>query len=151
MNTNPRLIQARRQLIIARRLVPKGSIPPTAFDTLDSGLSPEEQEKREAERRVKRFQLLTKTTDPGVGRAYLALAEDGDDVHALDLGSGEVVDGHGGGWKKKIRAGKAGREGRALEQYYEDEEWEGEVGRAQRLKDGARWTVVGRGVVGSKA
>lgn len=98
---------------------------------------------------MKRFQLLTKTTDVGVGRAYLALAEGEDDRHVLESGSGEMLEKEGGGSGKKVRK-QEGKEGRALEAYFEDEEWEGEVGRAERVKEGNRWVVVGRGV-GMKA
>lgn len=83
----------------------------------------------------------------GVGRAYLALADDGEGEHVLESGSGEVF-GVGGSSKKRAVVGK---EGRALENYFEDEEWEGEVGRAERVKEGNRWVVVGRGVGGSRS
>lgn len=91
---------------------------------------------------------MTKTTDQGVGRAYLALAGD-EERHVLESGSGEVLEGG----KKKVKSsgGKDGKEGRALEAYFEDEEWEGEAGAPHRVKEGGRWVVVGRGAGGVKA
>lgn len=90
---------------------------------------------------MKRFQLITKTVDPGVGRAYLALEGEGDaERHPLEYGSGEGMDVQGQSAKKSRPKGK---EDRALGAFYEDEAWEMEVGGPERIKVDGRWTVVG--------
>ena len=109
----------------------------------DSGLDvpEEEEEKRERERAVKRFQLLTKTVDPGVGKAYIGLSEMDEDS-PFELGSGEAMDDPPaevgarpdvrGKTGKKILREPGNREDRALEAFYEDEAWEEEIGEPER-------------------
>lgn len=106
---------------------------------------------------MKRFQLISKNTDDAVGRTYLALAKDPEGPpegrHPLELGSGESMGtgaGNGGGEtpgkKKMYRKGNGeGDEERALEAFFDDEEWEREVGAPERVKVDGRWTVVGSG------
>lgn len=98
---------------------------------------------------MKRFQLITKTVDPGVGRAYLALEGEGDaERHPLEDGSGEAMDALGQSGKKNRPKAK---EDRALGAFYEDEAWEREVGGPERIKLDGRWTVVGSSLSDLKA
>jgi hypothetical protein len=106
---------------------------------------------------LKRFQLISKNTDDAVGRTYLALTKDPEGPpegrHPLEMGSGESIrtgavngDGETGGKKKMYRKGNGeGGEERALEAFFDDEEWEREVGGPERVKVDGRWTVVGSG------
>lgn len=163
----------------------------------------EERRKRAEERAIKRFQLVTKTVDPGVGRAYLALVREGSGLavsgrdgggggegeeegrHPLELGSGEMisddktsfwgtgpiasaggkaVNGHmvgGGGIPSKNEKGQdqekakgeratrtLSKEDRALESFFEDDEWErasGLTGPGKR-REGRRVIVQGWGI-----
>ncbi|KAK4689318.1 hypothetical protein P7C73_g778, partial [Tremellales sp. Uapishka_1] len=115
LHSHPHLIQTRKTLIVSSR-----SIPKTAA-TRDA---------EKAEKLLKRFQLLTKTVDPTIGKVYLGLESEGSsDFH------GEGMEG-----KKKVPLNE---EERALERWFEDDEWERgmEVGKGKR-KEG-RWNVVG--------
>lgn len=142
------------------------SLPPSVEDEpAPSQASSEEEERervrRERERAVKRFQLLTKSIDPRVGDAYISLSEldevDSnviDDLAALEIdqwaemqqGKGSQPDG--AGEKKRQSKGKkavpapSNREERALEAFYEDEDWERETGGPSRSRNGG-WKVVG--------
>lgn len=97
---------------------------------------------------MKRFQLLTKTPDPGIGRAYLGLSELDESLDILDEGSGEALPDDEGKGGKVVRGGKkavreeGNREERALERFFGDEEWEGEVGAPERRREG-KWKMVG--------
>lgn len=60
-------------------------------------------------------------------------------AHPLEHGSGEKMDGSGSAKK----AGNMSIEDRAVEQWFEDDEWEGESSyRLPKKKDG-KWTSVG--------
>lgn len=97
----------------------------------------DEEKKRAAERQLKRFQLITKTTDPGVGKVYLSLTQlEGPDAVEIDA-SGEGMDG-----KKKVpAAGTRTVEERAMERFWDDLDWEREAVGPSRVKEG-RWKVV---------
>ena len=107
--------------------------------------------KRDRERAVKRFQIMTKSVDPGVGRAYLSLSEleeldDGalDDLAALEIDT-EANDGKvGGGKSKRLLPEASNREQRALDAYYDDESW-GSSLRAPKSKSTKKggWKSVG--------
>ncbi len=94
---------------------------------------------------MKRFQLLTKTVDPGVGAAYLSLSELEENKDLLD-GGGEAIEGG----KKVVRV-EGNRTERALEAFFEDEGWEREVGGPVRgVGSGSgggvgKWKSVGSG------
>jgi hypothetical protein len=103
-------------------------------------LDPEEAKRRQEERAVKRFQLVTKTVDPGVGKAYLSIQGE-EQPHPLELGSGEKM-GEKNGQVKKVK-GDLSHEDRAVEQWFEDDEWEqNRINGLAKKKDG-RWTTVG--------
>jgi hypothetical protein len=136
LSSNPRILQTRKSIIISQRQIPKSQL-----STLDSApsIDPEEAKRRQEERAVKRFQLVTKTIDPGVGKAYLSLQGGSSDAHPLEMGSGEAMTGDGGSKKQ----GNLSKEDRAVEQWFEDDEWEGETeNRLPKKKDG-KWTSVG--------
>lgn len=119
---------------------------------------------RAAERRIKRFQLITKTPDPAIGRVYLSLAEldaevgreDGSGGGDVLFDSADLADGgnltmmntrkkgrpYGGGDREDSGIGNEknekytikqpkeplSKEERALEAFFEDEEWESTCG-----------------------
>jgi hypothetical protein len=123
-------LQTRKTIIISSRQLPK------SLDKV-SETTPEEDKRRAEERAVKRFQLVTKTVDPGVGKAYLSIQ--GEAPHPLELGSGEVLEKNGGG-KKQANLSK---EDRAMEQWFEDDEWEGDSSNRLPKKKAGKWTSVG--------
>ncbi|KAK6909024.1 hypothetical protein I203_103034 [Kwoniella mangroviensis CBS 8507] len=124
LSTHPRILHTRKTLIISRRQIPSSKIP--SQPATSSSPFQEENEEREKSKQFKRFQLLTKNTDLGIANTYLNLSELeeslGDDP--LESGSGETINGH----KKKQFANKENREQRALESFFEDDEWEKEHG-----------------------
>lgn len=115
LSTNPRILQTRRELVVSRRYICAQSASGTQSGASELELSggglageaanvgvevmskadAEEKERRQAERTLKRFQLLTKTEDPAVGRVYLALAQEG--LLSGTAGSGEREMGNGEG------------------------------------------------------
>lgn len=129
MSTTPHLLRTRKTLVISRRRVSdKAHLHPSESQPEDE----ETCQKRQREREVKRFQLVTKTVDPGVGRAYLSLE---DEVDALDSQyQGETKEGG-----KKISAPRA--EERAVGRYWEDEDWERVAAEPTRSSKG-KWRVV---------
>ncbi|RXK38864.1 hypothetical protein M231_03813 [Tremella mesenterica] len=86
LSTHPHLLRTRKQLIISRRLVPILSKNHSKFR---SSAELAEETKRQKDKEMKRFQLITKELDPAVGKAYLSLAE-GDEVDALEGWDGQV-------------------------------------------------------------
>ncbi|ORX38037.1 hypothetical protein BD324DRAFT_624277 [Kockovaella imperatae] len=147
LSSQPHLLRTRQTLIISRRQIPKSKLAnggdPLVFD---SGLGVAEQtedDKRERERAVKRFQLLTKTIDPGVGQAYMGLSELEEEDGLLDE-SFEGENDAGGSGKKALRE-PANREDRALEAFYGDEQWEHEAGKPTRGQGVGRWKTIGNG------
>jgi hypothetical protein len=131
LSTNPRILQTRKTIIISQRKLPISQLNQITETT------PEEDKRRAEERAVKRFQLVTKTVDPGVGKAYLSIQ--GDAPHPLENGSGEVLDKEGGVKKR----GNLSKEDRAMEQWFEDDEWEGENSNRLPKKKEGKWTSVG--------
>jgi hypothetical protein len=131
LSTNPRILQTRKTIIISQRKLPTSQLNQITETT------PEEDKRRAEERAVKRFQLVTKTVDPGVGKAYLSIQ--GDAPHPLESGSGEVLDKEGGVKKQ----GNLSKEDRAMEQWFEDDEWEGENSNRLPKKKEGKWTSVG--------
>ncbi len=111
--------------------------------------------RREREKAVKRFQILTKSVDPRVGDIYLSLSEmeessldylssvEVDQAIEREIQSGRNLSDNkdsvaaGGGGKGKIALpDSSNRTERALEAFYEDEEWEKEVGGPRVSKVG---------------
>ncbi|WVQ96388.1 hypothetical protein IAU59_003493 [Kwoniella sp. CBS 9459] len=184
LSTNPRLLHTRKSIIISRRHVhvqaKPGCQPQSANDDLPAQLSGEDMvvdEARGKEKSLKRFQLITKSTDRGVGETYLSLAELEEDLGSIAIG----IEGKEGGEKKlehsktketdaaslekenekigpngKLQSrggaiqgqGQDERETRALEAFFDDEQWENAVGasvlESYRSRQG-RWNVVGVG------
>lgn len=141
LSSNPRILQTRKSILITRRRVPKSQLA-TLQAIPDDTVDPEEAKRRQEKRAVKRFQLVTKTVDPGVGKAYLSLqaqGSHGEDPHPLEYGSGEALSAEGGGKKK----GNLSKEDRAVEQWFEDDEWEGESSNRLPKKKEGKWTSVG--------
>ena len=151
LSAHPHLLHTRRTLLISRRLVPKSSLPSTLlFSAPDLEPNPEEAARREKERQVKRFQLMTKTVDPGVGAAYLGLSELEENRDVLDDGSGEGLEVKGGTARgKKVWREEGNRTERALEAFFEDDGWEREVGGPARAGSSGglgKWKFAGSGV-----
>lgn len=144
ISSNPRILQTRKTIIISRRRVPRSQLDSlSSAQVLETPIDSEEAKRRQEERAVKRFQLVTKTVDPGVGKVYLSLQPPGEQnhhPHPLELGSGEKMDG-----KKKAQA--MSQEDRAVEQWFEDDEWELQQGhkgvKGLAKKKEGKWTSVG--------
>ncbi|KAK8849404.1 hypothetical protein IAR55_004736 [Kwoniella newhampshirensis] len=166
LSTHPRLLQTRKTLIISRRSVLRSSLGSHAQSIPPEAAMGEVDPERERMKQVKRFQLLTKSTDPSIGTTYLNLEEmrEGQDLFAegsgealpsvseygdkrSEDGNGERTGGGGGGkGKKLVLAEENNRQDRALDRFWRDEEWEEQVGGPEiaRRKNG-KWKVVGNG------
>ena len=131
LSSNQRILQTRKTIIISQRKLPISQLNQVTETT------PEEDKRRAEERAVKRFQLVTKTVDPGVGKAYLSIQ--GDAPHPLETGSGEILDKEG----EVKKRGNLSKEDRAMEQWFEDDEWEGENSNRLPKKKEGKWTSVG--------
>lgn len=144
LSSNPRILQTRKTIVISRRRVPRSHLSQVGdIDmTPDTPLDPEEAKRRAEERAVKRFQLVTKTVDPGVGKAYLAIQGE-EAPHPLELGSGEVLDEASGLGKKGAMKGDLSQEDRAVEQWFEDDDWEQQRINGIEKKREGKWTRVG--------
>ena len=175
-------------MIISRRLVHRSKLPnPTLFesdsplDDLDNlkdslPVDEEAERKREMDRAIKRFQLMTKEVDKGVAGAYLGLSEleeedalfegveeydepprpldlaqktketartdeevQEGDSQVAEVGKTDRVRG------KKVMRDPANREDRALEAFFDDEDWQADVGEPERGKGMGKWKTVGNG------
>ncbi|WVQ79477.1 hypothetical protein IAT38_001576 [Cryptococcus sp. DSM 104549] len=149
LSTHPRILQTRKSLIISRRRLPASSLPRPLPSAAAS--APEEADRdpeRERAKQLKRFQLLTKSTDSSVAKTYLSLEELREaGLSPSEEGTGEALDpvgGEGGGGKKAVPE-EGNREERALDRFWRDEEWEEGAGGPERRRVG-RWKVVGGGV-----
>lgn len=178
LSTQPHLLRTRRTILISQRLVPKSQVPSTEVfsfegDVQGEPLDKEEERKRERERALKRFQLLTKNGDKSVGEAYIALSEldEGRDdlLEALEeIERGYEVDGavkaqslnkeddkeavrsispvrNLAGTGKKVIRDPSNREERAIEAFFDDEQWEKEVGGVKRHSRKNGWKSIGEG------
>jgi hypothetical protein len=161
--------------------VPKAQVPSTEVfsfegDLQGEPLDKEEERKRERERALKRFQLLTKNGDKSVGEAYIALSEldEGRDdllealeeiergyeadeakVNSLNKEGGAKVDKEAprsispvrkpAGTGKKVIRDPSNREERAIEAFFDDEQWEKEVGGVKRQSRKNGWKSIGEG------
>lgn len=177
LSTQPHLLRTRRTILISQRLVPKSQVPSTEVfsfegDLRGEPLDKEEERKRERERALKRFQLLTKNGDKSVGEAYIALSElhEGRDdlleaLEEIERGyeanegkaqflnkedneeaarSTSAVRNPAGTGKKVIRD-PSNREERAIEAFFDDEQWEKEVGGVKRQSRKNGWKSIGEG------
>lgn len=113
LSTTPHILHTRAFIT----LPPSARLPGDAQIASSTALAKDrEREQRLArERAEKRLQTLTKEVDWRVAKAYVALA----DAHDTDVDS--VIEGKKeGNGKKRSKA----LEGRAVDQYMDDEEWE---------------------------
>ncbi|WVW86577.1 hypothetical protein I302_108627 [Kwoniella bestiolae CBS 10118] len=146
LSTHPRILHTRKSLIISRRQIPLSKLSNLPQPTTPV-VEQEKDEERERSKQLKRFQLLTKNTDRGIANTYLNLSELEETSDPLSKDSGESVDG-----KKKLAArSKENREERALEAFFEDDEWERKNGglskltvKAKRKEKGGGWNVFGQ-------
>ncbi|ODN78301.1 hypothetical protein L202_03945 [Cryptococcus amylolentus CBS 6039] len=140
LTSNARILQTRKSIIISRRSVPSSSLPPLSYrdKQLEAAVNKAESENRRKERQIQRFRAVTKAAHPEIANAYLSVEqlEEGKDV---DYGTGEALEGGG---KKIPMPSEGNREARALDRFWEDEDWESNSGRAERKKVG-KWKVVG--------
>ncbi|GJE96583.1 LysM peptidoglycan-binding domain-containing protein [Phanerochaete sordida] len=115
LRTTPHLLHTRTVLQLppsARTSAP--STPP------NGKADPDYEARRARERAEKRLQTVTKETDWRIAKAYVALAEDGD----------SSAPGKAEGLKKP--QADASVEGRAMDQYLDDDEWEAQQRREGR-------------------
>ncbi|WVR08337.1 hypothetical protein IAU60_005390 [Kwoniella sp. DSM 27419] len=167
LSTHPRLLHTRKSILISRRQVPRSHLsslaPPSIADGAKGRPTREEDEERERQKQIKRFQLLTKSVDPAIGKTYLsleAMKEDPDHpLHPDNLRELPAGGGEGQTGKKVHMAERENREERALEAFWDDEDWERAQGsRGPQKQRVGRWKVVGAaasspggaGVVGSR-
>ncbi|WVQ75265.1 hypothetical protein IAR50_004878 [Cryptococcus sp. DSM 104548] len=143
LSSNPRILQTRKSIIISRRSVPSSSLPPLSHrdKQQETSVNRAESEDRRKERQIQRFRAITKSADPDIAHAYLSIEELAEGRDLLDHGSGEALEGSGSG-KKAPMPSEGNREARALDRFWEDEEWESSSGRGERKKVG-KWKVVG--------
>ena len=95
---------------------------------------------------------MTKSVDPGVGAAYLSLSEL-DESSLDDLSSLEIDQAIEVGQKraeekemgKRAVPGMGNREQRALDAFYEDEQWEAGRGNGMPKRVEGGWRKVGDG------
>lgn len=118
LRTTPHLLHTRTFLI----LPPNARIPQSSNNSQEQS---DHDTRRERERAEKRLQVLTKEVDWRVAKAYVALADadpNVDEEADLDYESKMV------GKEKNVRAGtcQGGEtlEGKAIDRYLDDEEWE---------------------------
>ncbi|KIR73959.1 hypothetical protein I310_02637 [Cryptococcus deuterogattii CA1014] len=174
LTSYPRILQTRKTLIISQRIIPRipSSQSPREHMNVEQERNEEETKERKRQRQEKRFQLLTKTTDPTIGRAYIGVEEieernlgSGLDMslnprHPLEYSTGEALDRphhqsntikHITGEiesevsKKMVIPDEGNREERALGRFWDDELWEAKNGTSldkDRKKIG-KWNVVG--------
>ncbi|TYJ56870.1 hypothetical protein B9479_002481 [Cryptococcus floricola] len=140
LTSNARILQTRKSIIISRRSVPSSSLPPLSYrdKQLEAAVNKAESENRRKERQIQRFRAVTKAADPDIANAYLSVEQLEEDKDA-DYGTGEALEGGG---KKAPMPSEGNREARALDRFWEDEEWESSSGGAERKKVG-KWKVVG--------
>ncbi|WWC93128.1 uncharacterized protein L201_008095 [Kwoniella dendrophila CBS 6074] len=130
ITTNPRIIQTRKSLIISKRKVLKSKldsnqnkINPSINDDDDNKQDEidELDEQKRKQKQIKRFQLLTKSNDLGIVNTYLSLSEldENKDIQ----GTGESLSSNQSK-KKALIPDKHNREQRALDQFFDDEQWE---------------------------
>ncbi|WRT69386.1 uncharacterized protein IL334_006370 [Kwoniella shivajii] len=144
LSTHPRILHTRKSIIINRRQIPLSKLPlsqrlnPITAEDEDEKENQKDKEEREKQKQLKRFQLLTKNTDDQIANTYLSLSEldENKDISHF-TGSGETLDG------KKMIIDKSNREERALESFFEDDEWEKQV-KLDKRKQG-KWKIIGNG------
>lgn len=119
-NLPPSTLRTTPHLLHTRRVLQLPSSTRMSASTSPNGRAdPDYEAHRARERAEKRFQTVTKETDWRIAKAYVALAEDGEPSSVGKEGpSGKVSQ-------------DSSVEGRAMDQYLDDAEWE-----AEQLRDG---------------
>lgn len=159
LTSYPRILQTRKSIIISQRSIPwiPSSGSPTEHMHIGEEGTEKETEERRRQRQEKRFQLLTKSTDPEIGRAYIGVEEieeknlyssldtNPNPRHPLEYSTGESLDRPHhqsnpikhivGGIENEMEKSKkmvvpeeGNREERALGRFWDDELWEVENG-----------------------
>lgn len=158
MHMSPNLLQTRKSVLLSQPRADRGQ----------QGGNEQDDEQRTRERQVKRFQILTKTPDPGIAKAYLAV-QNLDDSISLSEPSSVLFEAFDGDYENSVQAdnkpvnsqekfkqkGKVTIEGRAVDRYYSDEEWAARVARedrdeAERKRRGGALSGL-KGILGGKA
>ncbi|WWC73397.1 uncharacterized protein I206_107364 [Kwoniella pini CBS 10737] len=127
ISNHSRIIQTRKSIIISNRKILKSKI--TQKSQFDQQQQQQEEEtkvkqEREKQRQIKKFQLLTKNLDSNIANTYLNLSELEESFfinNKFNHDSGETINGNK---KKQLKIDKLNREQRALESFFDDENWE---------------------------
>ncbi|EJU04790.1 hypothetical protein DACRYDRAFT_114113 [Dacryopinax primogenitus] len=140
LRTTPHLLHTRTHLLLPPTISPLSPLShahphPLLSPSSSSALDTPE---RKRERAVKRFQLVTKEVDLDIARAYVGLEEDSDG-RSLASSFGEREGKGKGSADAGGRAGREGREARAVERYVDDTLWEREERGQGRALRGAPW------------
>jgi hypothetical protein len=129
LSTTPHLLHTRTSIVLsASAQLPDGALPVISDVAVAEASSKAREEKEERRRRrvreqaEKRLQVLTKEVDWRVARAYVALAEDGPSPADEDASFLRAVKAKEAGMP--VPPVHAGLEGRAIDAYLEDNEWE---------------------------
>lgn len=126
LSTTPHVLHTRTFLTLPPSHKLRAAPSPEAI------ISSEEHKERERSRKLeqarKRFQFVTKEVDWRVAKAYVAVA-DHDDEH-VDIDSDNAKEAKALQEKdtRQLRRGE-GLEGRAVDRYLDDDDWENEAGR----------------------
>ncbi|KAI9000553.1 hypothetical protein BD414DRAFT_430027 [Trametes punicea] len=128
LRTNPHLLHTRSFLVL-----PPSVRPPLPLSSADQAIDEEDKARLARERAETRFQAVTKEMDRDVAKVYVALA-------GLPDGEGSEFKEYQeekGLRKRRVQVSKqseaeASLEGRAVDQYYDDDEWEAQEQAAGR-------------------
>ncbi|KAI0368720.1 hypothetical protein BV20DRAFT_968785 [Pilatotrama ljubarskyi] len=119
LRTTPHLLHTRTSLAL-----PRSAAPPPPLSPAEQALDEERKARIARERAETLFQTMTKETDRGVAMAYVALAglPDGGESDFKEYEKEKGLR------RRRARAGQADEdqalEGRAMDHYFDDEEWE---------------------------
>ncbi|KZT73125.1 hypothetical protein DAEQUDRAFT_762479 [Daedalea quercina L-15889] len=141
LRTTPHLLHTRTFLVLPAGARGPGLASSSSAPSAVNTPSPEDEARRARERAESRFRVLTKEADYRVARAYVVVAGVEDD--AADAFREDEVKkagsfrGAGESLRKRhpaspTQAGSSSLEGRAVDRYLDDEEWEGRQRRAGR-------------------
>ncbi|RPD61112.1 hypothetical protein L227DRAFT_652880 [Lentinus tigrinus ALCF2SS1-6] len=134
LRTTPHLLHTRSYLI----LPPSASTPP--LTATEQALDDERRARIAVERAHTRFQSMTKETNRDVAKAYVALASLPDDDLPMTGDVKEYDKDKGLGERKtympEAGLGESSLEGRAVDRYFDDDEWE-----ARERAEGRKVTI----------
>ncbi|KIO34359.1 hypothetical protein M407DRAFT_64472 [Tulasnella calospora MUT 4182] len=116
LTVTPHLLHTRTTLVLPPTNRTPSPPPPDIQERL---------EQRAKERAAKRFQFVTKEVDHSIARAYVALADGNSNEDLAEVKKKSVPD-------SSVGNAAQGLEGRAVDRYMDDEEWEAQQ-RAQGL------------------